>query len=136
SWWPPGCSMVKGVEISYGSRSPRPTNGSLPPPGASSASRHFGAARRRPDPTTHNGEPMDHATTSAHLGLGEMPLDLPTVPAVEGNSGIALGPLRKETGDGTYAPGFMNTANAKSSITYLDGDEGILRHRGYPIEQL
>src|SRR5699024_7731000 len=33
-------------------------------------------------------------------------------------------------------PGFMNTANAKSSITYIDGDEGILRYRGYPIEQL
>src|SRR5699024_2201215 len=134
--WPPGCSMVKVVEISYGSRSPRPTNGSLPPPGASSASRHLGAPRRRPDPTTHNGEPMDHATTSAHLSLGEKSLDLPTVPAVEGNSGIAIGPLRTETGHVTYDPGFMNTANAKSSITYIDGDEGILRYRGYPIEQL
>ncbi len=79
---------------------------------------------------------MDHATTSAHLGLGEKSLDLPTVPAVEGNSGIAIGPLRKETGHVTYDPGFMNTANAKSSITYIDGDEGILRYRGYPIEQL
>ena len=55
---------------------------------------------------------------------------------MEGNSGIAIGPLRKETGDVTYDPGFMNTANAKSSITYIDGDEGILRYRGYPIEQL
>src|SRR5690606_6480161 len=42
----------------------------------------------------------------------------------------------KETGQVTYDPGFMNTANAKSSITYIDGDEGILRYRGYPIEQL
>ena len=79
---------------------------------------------------------MDHATTSAHLSLGEKSLDLPTVPAVEGNSGIAIGPLRTETGHVTYDPGFMNTANAKSSITYIDGDEGILRYRGYPIEQL
>ncbi|MDN5820746.1 MAG: citrate synthase [Brachybacterium sp.] len=79
---------------------------------------------------------MDHATTSAQLSLGEKTLDLPTVPAVEGNSGISIGPLRKETGQVTYDPGFMNTANAKSSITYIDGDEGILRYRGYPIEQL
>ncbi|MGO2825148.1 MULTISPECIES: citrate synthase [Brachybacterium] len=78
---------------------------------------------------------MDHAT-SAQLTLGEKSLDLPIVPSVEGNSGISIGPLRKETGEVTYDPGFMNTANAKSSITYIDGDEGILRYRGYPIEQL
>jgi len=78
---------------------------------------------------------MDHPTT-AQLDLGEKSLDLPVVPAVEGNAGIAIGPLRKETGKVTYDPGFMNTANAKSSITYIDGDEGILRYRGYPIEQL
>ena len=79
---------------------------------------------------------MDHSTTSAQLNLGEKSLDLPIVPAVEGNAGIAIGPLRKETGQVTYDPGFMNTANAKSSITYIDGDQGILRYRGYPIEQL
>lgn len=78
---------------------------------------------------------MDHAT-SAQLTLGEKSLDLPIVPSVEGNSGISIGPLRKETGEVTYDPGFMNTANAKSSITYIDGDEGILRYRGFPIEQL
>jgi len=78
---------------------------------------------------------MDHPTT-AQLALGEKSLDLPVVPAVEGNAGIAIGPLRKETGQVTYDPGFMNTANVKSSITYIDGDEGILRYRGYPIEQL
>ena len=44
---------------------------------------------------------MDHATTSAHLTLGEKSLDLPVVPAVEGNSGITIGPLRKETGQVT-----------------------------------
>ncbi|MGP9537635.1 citrate synthase [Brachybacterium sp. AOP43-C2-M15] len=79
---------------------------------------------------------MDQPTSSAQLSLGEQSLDLPIVPAVEGNSGIAIGPLRKETGEVTYDPGFMNTANAKSAITYIDGDEGILRYRGYPIEQL
>ncbi|WP_246955878.1 citrate synthase [Brachybacterium sp. Marseille-Q7125] len=78
---------------------------------------------------------MDHATP-ARLTHGDQTLDLPVVSAVEGNSGIAIGPLRKETGDVTYDPGFMNTANVKSSITYIDGDAGILRYRGYPIEQL
>ncbi|AXK44666.1 citrate synthase [Brachybacterium saurashtrense] len=79
---------------------------------------------------------MDHATTAAQLTTGESTLDLPHVPAVEGNTGIGIGPLRKATGAVTYDPGFMNTANAKSSITYIDGDEGVLRYRGYPIEQL
>ena len=53
-----------------------------------------------------------------------------------GNDGLNIGPLLKDTGLVTYDPGFMNTANTKSAITYIDGDEGILRYRGYPIEQL
>ena len=36
----------------------------------------------------------------------------------------------------TYDPAFMNTASCRSAITYIDGDKGILRYRGYPIEQL
>lgn len=79
---------------------------------------------------------MDHAIDSASLSYSGHDLDLPVVPAVEGNSGIDIAPLRKTTGDVTYDPGFMNTANTKSAITYIDGDEGILRYRGYPIEQL
>lgn len=79
---------------------------------------------------------MDQTTTSASLSHAGHDLDLKVVPAVEGNSGIDIAPLRKTTGDVTYDPGFMNTANTKSAITYIDGDEGILRYRGYPIEQL
>lgn len=79
---------------------------------------------------------MDSATTPARLAYGEKNLDLPRIDAVEGNPGIGIGPLRKETGAVTYDPGFMNTANTTSQITYIDGDEGILRYRGYPIEQL
>src|SRR4030088_1888677 len=41
-----------------------------------------------------------------------------------------------ETGLATYDPGFVNTASCRSSITYIDGDVGILEYRGYPIEQL
>lgn len=79
---------------------------------------------------------MDEMTTSATLRHDGHDLELAVVPAVEGNSGLDIGPLRRTTGDVTYDPGFMNTANTTSAITYIDGDEGILRYRGIPIEQL
>lgn len=73
---------------------------------------------------------------SAQLQYGQTSLELPVVPAVEGNDGLNVAPLLKTTGAVTYDPGFMNTAATKSAITYIDGDAGILRYRGYPIEQL
>ena len=63
-------------------------------------------------------------------------LDLGIVHATEGSDGIALGPLLAETGYTTFDQGFVNTASTKSAITYIDGDAGILRYRGYPIDQL
>jgi citrate synthase len=63
-------------------------------------------------------------------------LSMPVKPAVEGPSGIAVSNLLKETGFVTYDPGFVNTAACSSEITYIDGDAGILRYRGYPIDQL
>jgi citrate synthase len=62
--------------------------------------------------------------------------DLPVVPATEGNSGIEVSSLLRDTGLVTVDPGFMNTASCESQITYIDGDAGILRYRGYPIDQL
>ncbi|SNS41962.1 citrate synthase [Rhodococcoides kyotonense] len=56
--------------------------------------------------------------------------------ATEGNDGIELGKLLAATGYTTLDGGFVNTASTKSAITYIDGDQGILRYRGYPIEQL
>ena len=56
--------------------------------------------------------------------------------ATEGNDGIVVSSLLRDTGMVTVDPGFMNTASCESQITYIDGDEGILRYRGYPIEQL
>ncbi|MET4058491.1 citrate synthase [Arthrobacter sp. UYP6] len=76
---------------------------------------------------------------SAQLHYGENTedrLELPRVAAVEGNEGLDVSKLLKQTGTVTYDPGFMNTASTKSAITYIDGDAGILRYRGYPIEQL
>ncbi|KKK05840.1 citrate synthase [Micromonospora sp. HK10] len=63
-------------------------------------------------------------------------LSMPVQSAVEGPAGIKVGSLLKETGMTTYDPGFVNTASCSSAITYIDGDAGILRYRGYPIEQL
>src|ERR671930_644104 len=62
--------------------------------------------------------------------------EMSVVPATEGAPGINLGKLLAKTGMVTLDPGFVNTAACSSSITYIDGDEGILRYRGYPIEQL
>jgi citrate synthase len=63
-------------------------------------------------------------------------LDLPIKPATEGSAGIEVTKLLSTTGMVTLDPGFVNTAACSSQITYIDGDAGILRYRGYPIEQL
>ncbi|HME49786.1 citrate synthase [Mycobacterium sp.] len=65
---------------------------------------------------------------------GELQLDI--VPATEGADGIDLDSLLAKSGYTTFDPGFVNTSPTKSAITYIDGDAGILRYRGYPIEQL
>jgi citrate synthase len=77
-------------------------------------------------------EKDEHATLN-YPG-GELELDV--VHATDGSDGIALGSLLAKTGYTTYDEGFVNTASTKSAITYIDGDAGILRYRGYPIEQL
>ncbi|GED96933.1 citrate synthase [Gordonia crocea] len=63
-------------------------------------------------------------------------LELPILPATEGSDSVALGNFLAQTGLTTYDGGFVNTAATKSSITYIDGDAGILRYRGIPIDQL
>ncbi|MEV7647890.1 citrate synthase [Arthrobacter sp. NPDC089319] len=69
-----------------------------------------------------------------HFAGGE--LELPRLKAAEGNDGYDVSKLLKQTGAVTFDPGFMNTAATTSAITYIDGDAGVLRYRGYPIEQL
>jgi citrate synthase len=63
-------------------------------------------------------------------------LSMPVRSAVEGPGGIDVSALLKDTGYVTLDQGFVNTASCASAITYIDGDAGILRYRGYPIEQL
>ena len=73
---------------------------------------------------------------TVRLVVNESSQDLPVVAATEGNDGIVVSSLLKSTGLVTVDPGFMNTASCESEITYIDGDAGILRYRGYPIDQL
>ena len=63
-------------------------------------------------------------------------LALPAVGGTEAPSGLDISALLASTGQVTVDPGFVNTASCRSAITYIDGDAGILRYRGYPIEQL
>jgi citrate synthase len=67
---------------------------------------------------------------------GSDPLQLPLRPAAEGSAGADISKLLSSTGLVTFDPGFANTASCTSAITYIDGDAGILRYRGYPIDQL
>ncbi len=62
--------------------------------------------------------------------------ELPIITGSEGEIGIDISRLRQETGLVTLDPGLGNTANCQSSITFLDGERGILRYRGIPVEQL
>lgn len=62
--------------------------------------------------------------------------ELPLVRGSEGEEAIDIGRLRAETGLITLDHGYMNTGSSLSAITFLDGERGILRYRGYPIEQL
>lgn len=62
--------------------------------------------------------------------------DYPVITATQGPSGIDISNLITNTGLTAFDQGFVNTASTKSAITYIDGDRGILRYRGYPIEQL
>ena len=69
-----------------------------------------------------------------HYPGGELPLE--RVPSTIGESGLDISQLLATTGDVTLDHGFVNTAACSSAITYIDGEKGILRYRGYPIEQL
>ncbi|MFO0674999.1 MAG: citrate synthase [Polyangiaceae bacterium] len=75
-------------------------------------------------------------TEKAEIKVGDQTFEAPVVVGSENERGIDIGALRAKTGVVTLDPAFMNTASTKSAITFIDGDKGILRYRGYPIEQL
>ncbi len=70
------------------------------------------------------------------LSAGDKTLQLPVIQPVLGQPCIDIAKLPRETGCFTYDNGFTATASCKSAITYIDGDAGVLLHRGYSIEQL
>ncbi|WP_394263215.1 citrate synthase [Trueperella sp.] len=75
-------------------------------------------------------------SSNAQLIVDGDRLELERVKAVEGNDGFKINQMLGQTGTTTLDPGFTNTASCESKVTYIDGGAGILRYRGYPIEQL
>ncbi|SFC61659.1 citrate synthase [Flexibacter flexilis DSM 6793] len=73
---------------------------------------------------------------NAKLILDGVTYELPVLEGSEKEKAIDIAPLRDKSGYITLDYGFKNTGSTKSAITFLDGEEGILRYRGYPIEQL
>src|SRR3954463_6610131 len=73
---------------------------------------------------------------SYELRYDDESLPLETVDGTEPPFGVHIGKLLSTTGRVTFDPGYGNTAPSVSAITFIDGDAGILRYRGYPIEQL
>ncbi|MDP9116464.1 MAG: citrate synthase [Actinomycetota bacterium] len=76
---------------------------------------------------------LEHAVLTVP---GGDPLELPIAAASQGSAGTDISKMLSKTGLVTYDPGFGNTASCTSAITYIDGDAGILRYRGYPIDEL
>jgi len=74
----------------------------------------------------------DHAT----ITVNGTSLDLPMTVGTEGETGLDISKLRSETGAVTLDYGYANTGSCESAITFIDGEKGILRYRGIPIEQL
>ena len=70
------------------------------------------------------------------LSHKETTADFPVLQAVDGKSAADMSTFTRATGLTSYDPGFVNTASTKSAITYIDGDAGILRYRGYAIEEV
>ncbi|KAB8171131.1 citrate synthase [Streptomyces sp. 3MP-14] len=78
----------------------------------------------------------DNADNAVVVRYGDGEYRYPIVESTVGDRGFDIGKLRAQTGLVTLDSGFGNTAACESAITYLDGENGILRYRGYPIEQL
>src|ERR1022692_1489403 len=83
-----------------------------------------------PEKVTSSGE------LKAELKIADKTWEFPIVVGTEDEHAIDIGKLRAQSGYVTIDPAYMNTASTKSAITYLDGERGILRYRGIPIDEL
>ena len=81
-----------------------------------------------------NANPTEPEKATLHFPGGSA--EFPIIRGTDGRDSIDISTFMKQTGFTTFDQGFVNTAATKSSITYIDGDAGILRYRGYPIEQV
>src|SRR4051794_2270089 len=79
---------------------------------------------------------MAMSAASGTLSVDNQRIELPLKEGTIGPHVLDIGKLYAQTGMFTYDPGFTSTAACESGITYIDGDEGVLLYRGYPIEQL
>jgi len=79
---------------------------------------------------------MSRPDEKAEIRLPDASMELPILEGSEGERAIDVRRLRAETGYITLDPGYANTGSCRSAITYIDGEKGILRYRGYPIEEL
>ncbi|MCF6359245.1 MAG: citrate synthase [Cyclobacteriaceae bacterium] len=75
-------------------------------------------------------------SNSAEIKINGKTYELPVIEGSEGEVAIDIGKFRSQSGVITIDPGFKNTGSTKSAITFLDGEKGILRYRGYTIEEL
>jgi citrate synthase len=73
---------------------------------------------------------------TAKLTIGDREIELPVIQGTEGEIAVDIRKLRSQLGVITYDPGYGNTGSCGSKVTFLNGEEGILRYAGYPIEQL
>ncbi|HWA14512.1 MAG TPA: citrate synthase [Burkholderiales bacterium] len=78
----------------------------------------------------------DKRSATISFGDSTAPVEFPVLGGTIGPDVVDIRTLLGKTGKFTYDPGFLSTASCRSAITYIDGDEGVLLYRGYPIEQL
>ncbi|AWI91284.1 MULTISPECIES: citrate synthase [Methylorubrum] len=76
------------------------------------------------------------SASASTIIVGDKNVELPIKTGTIGPDVVDIGKLYAQTGKFTFDPGFTSTASCESKITYIDGDEGVLLYRGYPIEQL
>src|SRR5688500_19040718 len=81
-------------------------------------------------------EKENEVTEKAKLVLGDKTYELNVFTGTEGEKAIDIIKLRSETGHVTLDSGYMNTGACTSAITFLDGEKGILKYRGYSIEEI
>ena len=107
-------------------------------PATSSGPAAPAAATSSPTASSASVPPWPGATSAgtARLEMNGRTTEFPVVVGTEGEQGIDIAKLRSATGAITLDEGFVNTGSTTSAITFLDGEKGVLRYRGYPIEVL